>query len=93
MENKEIIRQLRRTASLMEINGVNEFKVRAINNAIFNLERVEGPLDEMSPEDLQGLKGIGKSIAEQIAEIIAENESSELKSLIAKTPKGVVELM
>ena len=60
MENKDIIRLLRKTASLMEINDVNEFKVRAINNAIFNLERVQGRLEDMSAEELQGLKGIGK---------------------------------
>ena len=77
----------------MEIAGANEFKVRAVNNAIFNLERVEGRLEEMSPEELQGLKGIGKSIAEQIAEIIAENESEELRKLTSEIPKGVVELL
>ncbi len=77
----------------MEINGVNEFKVRAVNNALFNLERVTGKLEDMSPEELQALKGVGKSIAEQIAEIIAENESTELRRLLEQTPKGVVELL
>ncbi|MEJ2004074.1 MAG: PHP domain-containing protein [Cyclobacteriaceae bacterium] len=93
MENKEIIRLLRRTASLMEIAGANEFKVRAINNGIFNLERIEGKLETMTPAELQELNGIGKSIAEQIAEIIAENESSELRRLTAEIPKGVVEML
>ncbi len=92
MENKEIIANLKTLAKLSEIHDVNPFKVRALNNAIFSLERAGKKLSDCSRADLEKIDGVGKSIAGHIDELLNQGTCSDLQALLDKTPPGILEI-
>jgi DNA polymerase (family 10) len=92
LENKEIIRSLRKTVAFMEITGANAFKVRAVSNAIFTLERIEQKIASLSLDELIEIDGVGKSLARQIHQIAQTGTSEELDKLSAEVPPGVQEM-
>ncbi len=92
MDNKEIIKNIRIIARLSEIHDVNPFKVRALNNAIFSLERAGKQLSECSKEELEDIDGVGKSIAAQISQLLDTGTCDQLESLMAETPSGILEI-
>lgn len=98
MENKEILKQLKLTASLLELHTVpgkndNTFKIRSYNNAIFNLERQDNHLAELSFEEICKIDGVGKSIAANIVELIQSGHFPLLDDLIQSTPPGIIEML
>ena len=93
MDNKQIIEALKLTASLLELYGENQFKVRSYQTAVYNLERTESRLNELSEKQLADLSGVGKSIAATINEINQEGASSSLDNLLKQTPTGLLELL
>jgi len=93
VDNKDIVKTLRKTASFMELHGENEFKIRGYNNAIYNIERITDPLEGMSIKELENVNGIGKSIAARIYELFDTGKITILEEMIAQTPGGVVEMM
>ena len=92
MTNKEIIRKLKLTASLMELHGANQFKVRAYNSTIFTLERLDVQLEGKDEKEMIQL-GITKGMAAKIAEIFAEETFSELEELLQQTPEGILDML
>jgi len=93
LTNKEIIKALRLTASLLELYGENQFKIRSYQTAVYNLERAETDLTVLSEKELAELSGVGKSIAKIINELNTTESSSALNNLLKQTPKGVQELL
>ncbi|MEQ9426908.1 MAG: PHP domain-containing protein [Cyclobacteriaceae bacterium] len=93
MENKEIIRQLKLTASLMELHDENPFKLRSYNTAAFNLEKFQTPLELLPEKELEAIEGVGKSMAAHIREIVEKGVYSKLDALLKETPPGVIELL
>ncbi|UII32469.1 DNA polymerase/3'-5' exonuclease PolX [Fulvivirga ulvae] len=93
MDNKNIIRLLKQTCSLMELHGENDFKIKSYNNAIFNLEREKGDLSGMTAADLSKINGVGKSIATAIDEINQTGSFAALDKYLEQTPPGVIELL
>ena len=93
MTNKEIVRSLDQTRKLMELHGENEFKIRGYSNAVFNIERLNEPLEHLSLDELTGLDGIGKSIAEKILELNTSGSLVYLDELLSRTPEGILDLM
>src|SRR5688572_7055647 len=93
VSNHQIADIITETARLMEVHGVNEFKIKSMQNAAFNISRMESPLCKYSKQELEQIKGIGKSISEKIIEIVNTGTLPELKSLLNDTPSGVVEIM
>lgn len=77
----------------MELHEENAFKIRGFNNAIFNLEKGTLALASLSLKELEGLEGVGKSIAAHIDEINREGRCSILEELTAKTPAGVISML
>ncbi|MBW3544704.1 MAG: DNA polymerase/3'-5' exonuclease PolX, partial [Bacteroidetes bacterium] len=92
-DNKSIIRQLRLAATLLELHGENQFKVRSYTNAVFPLERLEQPLYQLPQQDIAGIQGIGKSLAGNIAEILETGSFALLDTLLAKTPAGILDML
>ncbi|MGB0521847.1 MAG: DNA polymerase/3'-5' exonuclease PolX [Flammeovirgaceae bacterium] len=92
MSNKEIIKQLKLAASLLELNGANPFKVRAYTSTVFQLERLDEQLEGKSVEEMIALS-ISKGIAPKISALIAQGGYDELDDLIAQTPNGVVQML
>lgn len=93
MDNKDIVKILRKTAALMELHGENEFKVRSYNNAVFNIERLNVKLEDLTLEETENLQGVGKSIAAKIQEILDSGTLSIYEDYLSKTPPGIIEIM
>ena len=93
MTNKEIVQILNKTSKLMTLHGENEFKIRSYNNAIFNLERLSEPIENMSVQEMANINGVGQSIAEKMDEINRTKSLTVLEAYLEKTPDGILELM
>ena len=77
----------------MELHEANAFKVRAMQNAVLNIEQQSIALCGRSEGDLQAMAGIGKGLARQIVEICETDALTALSELLEKTPDGIVELL
>jgi len=93
MGNQEIINIFKLTASLMELHEENPFKIRTYQNAVYNLDKISSDLASLSLEELASLEGVGKSLAGKIQELNTTGTFPELSSLLAQTPKGVIDLL
>ena len=90
MENIEIARILTQYADLLEIQGEDLFRVLAYRNAARTIESLSQSVVQLLEEgkDLKKLKlpGIGKGMAEHVAEIIKTGTLQALKQLRKKLP-------
>jgi DNA polymerase (family 10) len=93
LENKQIIKILKNTAKLMELHGENDFKIKSYQSAVYSLERHNKSLAMMSVEDLQGIEGVGKSLAQSIYQINEQGSFELFDDLSAKTPEGILEMI
>lgn len=93
MTNKEIARQFQYLGEIMELHLENPFKIRSYQNAYIALRKLADPLSEMSREELESIKGVGKAIADKIQELLATGELQTIKKYEAKTPEGVREML
>lgn len=93
MTNGQIIDILETTALLMELHDENAFKVKALQSAVFNLDKISAALYEMNQEALEKLEGIGKGIAAKINEINQTGTTQEFQTYMANTPAGVVAML
>lgn len=93
MQTEDIINQLKLTAQLMELHGENSFKTKAISNAVFKLDKLNIALERISAEELESIDGIGKGITQKILELQSTGTTSELNSLLGKTPEGVIDML
>lgn len=94
MSNLEIAGQFSRIADYLEIKGENPFRVRAYRRAA---QALEGLAEEVAllreRGELQTIPGIGKDLAEKIAEYLAGGRIAYLESLRAELPTGVIDLL
>ncbi|MDQ3049519.1 MAG: helix-hairpin-helix domain-containing protein [Bacteroidota bacterium] len=93
LSNRDIADVISETAKLMELHNVNEFKLKSLQNAAFVISRLEVPLSNVAPGELEMIKGIGKSISQKILQILQTGTLDELETYLKDTPGGVVEMM
>lgn len=93
LENRDIFRQLKLLAALMELHDENSFKIRGYQSAIFNLEKFESPLKDLTEEELSALEGVGKGIAKTIHQLTQSGTTDDLQSYKENTPEGIIELL
>ncbi len=87
MNAKDVARALSEIALLRELKGEGAFKVRAYTNAARTIESLEEDLDELvEQKKVAKLRGIGKSIAQKITELVTTGELPYLQELRDKTP-------
>ncbi|MCL1630579.1 DNA polymerase/3'-5' exonuclease PolX [Sporolactobacillus sp. CPB3-1] len=91
MDKKQIIKQLDMIAVYLEIKGENTFKVAAYHRAGRALENDPRSMKEI--DDLSKLKGIGKSTAQVIEELLVHGQSSVLDALEKEIPRGLIDLL
>ncbi len=93
--NQEISNILQRLADILDIEGSNEYRVRAYRNAAQTIKSLSKNLFEMveKEEDISKLPNIGKSMAEKIEEIINTGSLKQLKEAEKRVPKSLVELL
>lgn len=94
MNNREVALTLERIAALLEIKGENAFKINAYRKAAENIGALGRELaDVREDEGLQNIEGVGKAIAEKIAEMLDTGELEFLKKLEEEVPPSLLELL
>ncbi|CAN5919213.1 DNA polymerase/3'-5' exonuclease PolX [soil metagenome] len=93
MNTSTIADSLKLTAQLQELHGVNPFKIKALANAAYRLDKTDINLEGKSPEELSTIEGIGKGIAAKIYELQTTGKLKELEDVLAITPVGVIEML
>lgn len=80
------------TASLSDLHGENPFKAKSYSSAVYQIDKSEVNLAEKPKNELIGL-GISDGMANKIIEIVQTGTFAELRLLLEKTPKGVLEML
>ena len=95
MDNPTIARALAEVADLLEIEGANPFRIRAYRNAVRTIETQTTSLAQWVDEgrELTALQGIGKEMARHVEELCSTGELGLREELLAKLPRGLVEVM
>lgn len=94
MDKKEVAAVLEEIALLLELAGENPFKVRAYEAGARAVLTFPGDLDAARRSgELARVKGIGKSLAGVISELLSRGESVLYRELKDKTPPGHLELL
>lgn len=93
LDNKEILKQIKLYADLLELQGESSHKIRAYHNAVFNLEKYKKPLAALSYEELKKLPGIGEAIAKKIDDACQNGIFHQLKDTLEQVPSGVVDML
>ena len=92
MRNREIAKILYEMADLLEIKGV-EFKPRAYRRAAMNIESLGVDIEELyNRGELEKIPGVGKSIAEKIAEYLKTGTIKKWEELKREIPVDIESL-
>lgn len=93
MTDQNLITMLEQMALLMEINGENDFKIRAFQNGARVLEKSGIDVHSaVADGSIAGIKGIGKGLQELLREYVQHGDIAEYHSLKASVPAGVLQL-
>jgi DNA polymerase (family 10) len=94
MDKQEAARILEEIALLLELSGENPFKVRAYENGARALLTLPGDLEEaVARGTLAKVKGIGKSLAGIVQELVEQGHARLHEELKEKIPPGLVALL
>lgn len=94
MNNKEIARIFSEITDLLEIRGENPFKIRAYQKAARILDNLPESLEALHREGkLETLDGVGKGIAEKIAEALDTGQIQYHQELLQSVPEGLLSLL
>lgn len=93
MENAAIAEQLKLLSTLLDIQGANPFSVKSYGAAAFAIEKLPYPLSQTPREKLLTIRGIGKSVAKAVEELLDTERLSLLEDQIRQTPTGVIEML
>lgn len=93
--NLTLAAALEQTAALLELTDANPFRVNALARAARVIEDLPKDLRTLAhdPAQLTAIDGIGKGIAEKIAEFAQTGRLTELDQLLAEVPPGLIEVM
>jgi DNA polymerase (family 10) len=94
LDRDAIVDTLELTGKALEILGENPFKVRAYAGAARALDTLEGDLDRLiAADELPGVKGIGKGLAEKIGHLRLVGNDAEIDAVMARVPDGIFEML
>lgn len=93
MNNKDIAKIFQQLAQFMELYDENPFKIKSYQNAYLTIRKLDASVATMQRADLEGIKGIGKAIADKIEEIARSGTLTLLEDYKQRTPPGVVEML
>jgi DNA polymerase (family 10) len=93
MTNRDIARQLRQTAKLMEILQENPFKVKAYDKGADAIKAYPYPVAQaLAQGEALAIEGVGKGIWASVVEMLQTGTSQKLAELKSIIPPGIVEL-
>jgi DNA polymerase (family X) len=90
--NEELHRRFSEIAALLKLLGADRFRVRAYERAADAIGAAPVDLSTLSPEEVAGLKGIGKATAAKIAEYLDTGAITMLEELRGQVAPGVIDL-
>src|SRR5215207_785744 len=95
IQNSDVAEIFEKVADLLEIEGENQFRVRAYRDAARTVGGRSRSVAEMveQDEDLSGLSGIGEDLAGKIREIVETVTLSQAEELEKETDPGLRELL
>lgn len=94
MDNQEISAVLETISVYQKLDGANAFKVKAYDRASQTIHSLpEDVADLAKANKLDDLKGIGKSIAKILKELLETGECQTLKDLQARIPAGLLDIL
>ncbi len=96
MENIEIARTFEEIADLLDIQGANQFRVRAYRNAARTIGTLNTPVESILKKNghaLEELPGIGADLAGKIGVMCRTGALPLLAQLKRKTPESLVTLL
>lgn len=93
MINKEMSNILSEMADLSELAKDNPFRIRAFRRAAETIQSYPQDLGALSREEQLAIPGIGKGIADFIAEFKEKGRIVEHQKLKSKFPEGVLKIM
>jgi DNA polymerase (family 10) len=93
LNNEEIARVLDEISELLEILEEDSFKVRAYRNAAFAVRTSPLPVAALALDgELTKIKGIGKTIASRIEELVRTGHIAYLDELTERIPASILSL-
>ncbi|HEV7214799.1 MAG TPA: DNA polymerase/3'-5' exonuclease PolX [Chloroflexota bacterium] len=94
MNNAQIAEALDEIGQLLELQEVAVYRVRAYHNAADAVRRWPASVDQMAAQGtLDSIPGVGKAIADKIAELVATGHLRYLDELRAAFPPGLFDLL
>lgn len=90
--NIKVSEIFKRMAYLLELEGENQFKIRAYQHASHLIAGLEKDISELSDDEILSLKGIGKGMLAHIRDIIKKGSFDEYDMLLKKYPQTIFEL-
>ena len=93
LTNKNIASFFNELGGFMELYGENAFRTKSYKNAYIAIRKVDSPMAEMSDKEISAVKGLGKSTAAKVREIIETGKMQKLEDYKAKTPEGIQEML
>src|SRR5216684_2304379 len=95
MDNKQIARILRETASLLQIDGAIIGRYRSYEKAAELIDSLPESVEQLvaTPEKLTELPGIGDRMVEHLEEIVKTGDYSLRKKLLKKYPETILQVL
>jgi len=94
MNNYSIAEVFSGIADLQEVEGENQFKIRAYRNAARTIRALTESLEAVAERgSLRDIPGIGEAIEAKIREILATGTCRHYEELKERVPAGLVELL
>ena len=95
IHNSEVADVFSRIADLLEIEGANQFRVRAYRKAARTVRGYPRSMADLLDEgqDLTELSGIGDDLAGKIEEIVRTGGLRQLHEIEQRTPAGLAQML
>src|SRR4029077_21035350 len=96
MNNRDVATLFDEIADLLEFQNANPFRVRAYRNAARRITDFPESLSGIAADpgrELTEIEGVGKDLAEKIAELVKSGKLAMLEELRAEVPEGVMALL
>lgn len=93
--NSDVAEIFEKVADLLEIEGANQFRVRAYRDAARTIRSLSRSLSDLveEGEDLTELSGIGDDLAGKIQEIVETGDLDQLERLTRQTPADLAKML
>ncbi len=96
MTNPEIADAFDSVADILEFQAANPFRVRAYRNAARTIRDLPEPIAEIVADEdrkLTDIEGIGKDLADKIADLVTTGKLKMLEELKEQVPESVLAMM